>query len=144
MYEELVQHFKEQVRLAEEEVARLQALAYDVNWYAFEVACREWNHPWPQSKPDSRVCLTGCRSGVTKTGAEWVVFPVYYEGEIQHAPPLPPQIVVEELRDADERLRIAREELTAPDDWAPGGYKYEALRATTLVGRKLSSGGSGG
>ena len=81
MYEEYVQHFKNELRKAEEEVARLQALHYDVNWYAFEVACREWNHPWPQSKPDSRVCLCGCRSGEDDKG-EWVEFPTYYEGEI--------------------------------------------------------------
>ena len=151
MQESYKTRFEREYRDAKEEVTRLSELFKDVCWYNFETTCRKWRHPWRQSKSDSLIELHAHRYEKywnRRHLCEAAKFPYYYQGTLEDAPPIPPEIVLNELREAELYLKACTEQIFAPYDWAPGGAKYEALRRTTLVGtggqrrnkRKLSSG----
>jgi hypothetical protein len=77
---------------------------------------------------DSPVILHGARYAYAcKRGRlrESGSFPVYYEGIVQHAPKLPPEIVLLEVHRAHKDAKACEELTTAPWDWAPGGRLYE-------------------
>ena len=122
--------FRKDHKQAVEECKRLESLLADVVWYNFETACREWQHPWPQSFGDSPVVLHGARYAYAcKRGRlrESGSFPIYYEGIVQHAPKLPPEIVLLEVQSARSDVEASEKLTTAPWDWAPGGRLYEQL-----------------
>lgn len=120
--------------MASAEVTRLEYLIRDVYWYNFETTSRTWESPWRQTHPESKVLLMGVRS-VSQGGREHTSFRDYYDGPLHSAPPLPPDILKEELMQAIEYKEACRLQARACDDWAPGGPLYEALRRHTLVGR---------
>jgi hypothetical protein len=130
--------FKREYRWACDEVSRLNSLFKDVCWYNFETECRSWKYPWRQTELDSQIDMIGMVFD-TQPFRETASFPVWYAGPIRHAPSLPPQIVVEEQRLARAYREKCRVQLTACEDWAPGGSKYEQLCKTTLVGKTFSS-----
>lgn len=158
------ERFGLELRLAQGEVARLSAMFKDVCWYNFETRARVWEHPWRVTDEKSYVRLMGMSFGVVwRRGNlhEHGKFPVWFEGKVRDAPPLPPEIILNELRDAQLYVQRCEEQARAPDDFAPGGAAYNALLRTTLVPvrvrgaseclfqrkRKLSderSGGNGG
>lgn len=120
------------------EFERLSYLFKDVCWYNFETTCRSWRAPWRESQQDSSITLHGVRQQrwwARGHEREQLTFPLYYRGVVSDAPPLPPRILLAECEAAADYLRVCEQNITAPDDWAPGGAKYEALRETTLVGR---------
>ena len=131
--------FEREYRQARDEYQRLQQLWYDVCWYNFEVEACKWKGPWRYSYPDSEVKLNSYRfdqywqrGNLMESGS----FPVYYSGPVCEAPPLPPDVVLHEMREAKRYMDICEQERSAPIDWAPGGVKYEALVRTTMVGKK--------
>lgn len=130
--------FERELHDANHEYLRLKELYKDTCWYNFEVACRGWNSPWRLTDAESNVGLTAHRYvQYWNKGrlCESSSYPMYYEGTVSNAPPLPPQIVLNELNLAAAYLRHCRDQVHAATDWAPGGKKYEALRKETLVGR---------
>ena len=136
MYEyELI--FAREYELARQELYRLRELLKDVMWYNFECECRNWEQPWRSTIMDSTILLNSHRY-------EWAapfevgIYPDYYRGPIRDAPPLPPQIVINEVKEAKRRFEECERQLTACVDWAPGGVLYEGLAKTTLVGRLFS------
>ena len=129
--------FERELRDARTEYARLSELFRDVCWYNFETQCRGWQDPWRVTDPNSRVELHAMqfiRKWNRGCLIEHAWFPLWYEGTIRDAPPLPPAIICNELREAKAYLDACEKQVTAPYDWAPGGPLYETLRATTLVG----------
>ena len=141
-----VARFEREHSDAQDEFMRLSELFKDVCWYNFETECRVWGHPWRQSKPDSFVELHAHRySKFWNRGhlCETAKYPYYYQGAVNDAPRLPPQIVLNELREAEAYVKACSEQISAPCDWSPGGAKYEALRRTTMVGANFSSGLTG-
>ena len=121
---------------ATQELAELMRVFKDACWYNFEVECRTWRHPWPTSILESRLCLHGYNVAfvwVNGRKRERSMFPVYYDGPLGDAPPLPPQILINEIELATELVRTLQEAVSAPYDWAPGGHKYEKLRRETLL-----------
>ena len=123
-----VELFTEEYERAAEEFYRLGALFKDVCWYNFETQCRSWSEPWRRSDPRSPLCLESHRYSGRESGE----FGVWYEGTVSDAPPLPPQIVLEEMRTASLYMHACYEQISAPYDWAPGGKKYKELLRTTL------------
>lgn len=128
--------FEREHRDARAEFVRLSELFKDVNWYNFETTCRAWMHPWHESDLDSPVQLHA--RVVTQKWARGCLFehgrfPMYYEGPVRDAPKLPPEIVLIELRDAFDYMKACEKQMSAPYDWAPGGFLYEHLRRTTVV-----------
>lgn len=122
--------FEREYSEAQREVQRLQRLYKEVCWYHFETQCREWRDPWFTSFGASVTELHGVRmEQVWRNGrlAEQGTFPIYYRGMIQDAPPLPPEIVLTELKAAKEYMHFMNEQRFAPYDWAPGGRKYEQM-----------------
>ena len=114
------------------EVVRLEQLLKDAYWYNFEVACRTWKSPWRQTDQHSSICLFGQRYEHYEDERELFTCPIYFSGEIRNAPPLPPEILLNELDEARAYKEACREQCMAPYDWAPGGYKYNMLRRTTI------------
>ena len=109
---------------AEEEYARLRTLFTDACWYNFETRCRFWRPPWHPSWPGSEIALHTYRFDRSPTHS---TRPFWFWGQIKDAPPLPPEIILKELNDAQEYLAYMRDAKFAPFDYAPGGQKYEAL-----------------
>jgi len=131
------QRFEREYRDAREEFERLSQLFKDVCWYNFETTCRNWRDPWRFSDPNSTVDLHAhvyerkwLRGCLMESGR----FPYWFKGTIRDAPTLPPQIVLNELRQAKEYMHACQQQITAPYDWAPGGHLYDELRRTTSVG----------
>jgi len=128
--------FKREYLLAKEELMRLQTLFRDVCWYSFETFGKWWG------KRSRCVYLHGHRYGTFhRHGSlrEMAEFPIYYNGPADDAPRLPPIIVLREVEAAREYMDECRARISAPWDWAPGGFRYEELRKTTQVGRRFSS-----
>ena len=124
------EHFAREYRFALQELDRLEMLLRDVMWYNFETVARGWRYPWFESYSDCTVELFGVRSELhRKRGhiAEKVTFPVYYYGHISDAPPLPPEIIMAEIRMAKELVEDAKVACSAPYEWAPGGRLYEQM-----------------
>ena len=135
-YTEIFQREYLEARL---EYERLSALYKDVVWYNFETACKSWKRPWRQSVPESLVYLHGQRFVSERSGKnvyEYMDYPIYYEGPIRDAPPLPPQILKVELVNAFGDMMLAYDQINNAVDWAPGGRKYATLARCTAVGRK--------
>lgn len=135
--------FRKEYESAVTEFNRLHLLFNEVCWYNFEVKCRNWSYPWHATDPDSVLDLRGHRYVKTRYRQKrgFVTYeedelPVYFEGPTRAAPPLPPEIVLNELRDASKYMEECKEQLNAATDWAPGGAHYYALKAATRVGRK--------
>jgi len=130
--------FEREYGEAKEEFVRLSHLFKEVCWYNFETACRTWRQPWRFTDPDSTVsvdCMQFTRKWERGCLMEYGRFPVWYEGPVRDAPPLPPEIVLHELRDAREYMLACQKQISAPYDWAPGGKCYEELCRVTSVGR---------
>lgn len=130
--------FESELNDAREEFVRLSRLLQDVCWYQFEVTASMWTDPWRPSDPLSHIDLIGQRfthrySRGHRT--EHSKFPVWYEGPVCDAPQLPPVIILCEVRDAYLYFKACEKQVTAADDWAPGGRHYEVLARTTQVGR---------
>jgi len=133
-----VARFEREYEEAKDEFTRLTALFKDVCWYNFETECRNWKQPWRVTKPGSPITLCSIHVSVI-AGRDCVTFPVYYDGPIDEAPQVPPQIVLHELKLAEEELKRAEANCTAMYDWAPGGCEYEKLCRRTLVGKRTFS-----
>ena len=132
----LCEEFEDEFHAAQMECNRLQKLFKDVCWYNFETQCQHWNRPWPTSWPASPIALHGVRIEInTRNGRDRETghFPIYFEGSIQDAPPLPPIIILTEMRAAAAYLEECRTQCSAPYDWAPGGSRYLELQQTTKV-----------
>ena len=124
------------------ECKRLAGLFKECCWYNFETTCRSWNLPWAPSISCSHVELTGYSiQRHQRNGFECEVgyFPVYYEGPLSKAPPLPPEIVLKELKSAHDYMVAVEESVHDAFNWAPGGYKFMKLMKDTMVGKDLSS-----
>lgn len=133
-----IQRFEKEYENAWAEHSRLQALYREVCWYNFETACRSWGPPWPTSHPESAVELHGRRLTQWYNRGhlyEKMSFPVYFHGRVKDAPPLPPIIILKELKDAEEYKDHCEMQRTVPIDWAPGGSKYKELVKNTMVGK---------
>ena len=109
---------------------RLSELFNEVCWYNFETQCRSWNSPWMESLGASCVRLSAqqhtkrmrCGRLVEKSR-----YPPYYSGSVKNAPQVPPDVVLLELKAADEAVAYWAEQRFAPHEFAPGGRKYEEL-----------------
>ena len=104
------------------ELDRLKSLLKNVMWYNFEVKVRDWKFPWHQSLPESNMTL---HSACFYKCNGW--FPLYYKGAVKDAPALPPEILIVEIKQAQELCDRLLEQSTAVWDWAPGGRKYNEL-----------------
>jgi len=122
--------FQREYDRAAEEVFRLERLTRDVAWYAFEVKARNWTDPWWETTRSSILELHGARYTRGKRGREFSEYPVYYNGPVEDAPYLPPDVLLRECKVAREELARACEQINAAVDWAPGGKHYEALCET--------------
>ncbi len=132
--------FEHEFHAAKMECERLQNLFNDVCWYNFETQCRNWQRPWPASWPNSEIELHGVSITMyRRNGRDREVghFPVYYSGRVHDAPPLPPQVLLTEMKLAADYLEKCRVQCSAPHDWAPGGCKYNELLQTTKVPTEL-------
>ena len=134
-----LERFEREHAEASEEFRRLTQLFQEVCWYNFEVGVCKWQAPWRYSQPNSRARLEGMhfkqhwsRGKLMESGS----FPVWYDGPIRDAPPLPPQVVLSDLIEAGRYMQACKEQCSAPLDWAPGGVKYVQLAKTTLVGKR--------
>ena len=129
--DEFHEHFSRQHRYAVSEYKRLEELLRNVVWYNFEVAAREWRHPWPESYPDTTLTLHGMRFELVNARggrkAEKGSFPIYYNGAVRNAPALPPEIVLRELEIAYNLVKETELACAAPYEWAPGGRLYEQM-----------------
>ena len=131
----------DEIERAKMEYTRLACVFKDVCWYNFETQCRNWRQPWPQSIQQSPIKLLGMRieQHVRNGHAHEVgTFPVYYRGTVGNAPPLPPAIVLIEMKNAFDYMRKLERAQQDVFDWAPGSAKYQQLAAHTLVGKEFS------
>ena len=132
-------------KLLEPAIAEFHYLSHlfqDVCWYNFEVSAQKWKHPWPVVMPDSAVYLAGTRVSAREVNGhlhEQVTFPEYYSGYVCDAPPLPPAIVLKELKDAHQRMLELRDAALAVYNLAPCGREYTELQKSTLVGRVVDT-----
>ena len=139
--EAMCEWFEDELSEATREVDRLTDLFREVCWYNFETQCRKWTHPWPESMGSSHIELHGTKIVIDDSRGrrrEVGLFPVYYKGIVRDAPPLPPLIVLKELREATEYQRLCAAQRSAPFDWAPGGKSYLKLLQTTHVPSEYS------
>ena len=140
--EEVSESANEELNHARSECRRLAWLFKQICWYNFETVCKQWNRPWYPSLQQSRVELHGCRTEyVTRNGRTREIghFPIYYHGPLSDAPPLPPVILLSELKDAyDSMIQLEAVRCNA-FAWAPGGAKYQQLLKDTMVGKSHSS-----
>ena len=130
MRDKLRQCFEREYHRAFREHQQLEALYKNVCWYHFETSCRSWQEPWHVTWSDSFVTFHGHSYATEWRGGrlrEFATFPLYYFGMISEAPKIPPEIVLKELKAAEEYMHAAYMQIYAPDDWAPGGHKYERL-----------------
>ena len=123
--------FEREYKRARDEYYQLKNMFKEVCWYNFETQCREWRDPWPESQEDSPLTLHGYRV-TSLNGRVHGCYPVYYSGSMRAAPPLPPVIVLKEMRDAFEYMQQADAQQTAPYDWAPDGHLFQELLRTTV------------
>ena len=123
MYDE----FDTEYLRAKRELKQLKSLFREVCWYNFETRCRNWQEPWHASFPGSEIELYAHRHLQLGKGFESCSFPIYYSGSIENAPALPPQILLEELKKAEQLIEYWDKQRTAPYDYAPGGREYEKL-----------------
>ena len=123
--------FAQRHRDAVQEFQRLKQLMCDVAWYNFETVARAWRYPWPVSMQNTSLTLHGmrCEHVQSRRGRrhEKSSFPVYYSGKVCKAPPLPPQILLNELQVAYEHVKDMEIACAAPYEWAPGGRLYEQM-----------------
>ena len=132
------ERFEREYRDAHTEFLRLSELFKDVCWYNFETRCRTWGAPWRATRLDSPIELLGMhfeRKWNRGCLFEHGHFPAYYAGTVGEAPPLPPEILLHELKEAQAYMEACQQQITAPYDWAPGGRLYEQLARQTLVGK---------
>ena len=132
----MCEEFENEMNHAQLECTRLTSIFKDICWYNFEVCCRSWRAPWPESWDESIIELHGMTiNQSTRNGRAREVgkFPIWYSGPVKDAPSLPPQIILNEMKAAAEYLEFCVLQSTAPHDWAPGGVFYEQLRLQTLV-----------
>ena len=129
--DEMHEAFLKEYERALVEYNRLQDLLRNVLWYNFETIARSWREPWPESFPMTTLCLQGYRFELVKGRGghmcEKGTFPTYYEGTVENAPKLPPEIVFAELKLAQEWVEECKANCAAPYEWAPGGRLYEKL-----------------
>ena len=125
------EQFAREYRFRHQEYKRLEQLWHDVLWYNFETVAYHWNQPWPQSIDSStlelhaqRYMLVTSRCGRMCEKAE---YPLYFGGPVADAPTLPPEIVLHELKVAWDDAERAKDQCSAPYDWAPGGILYEKM-----------------
>ena len=127
--------FQKDYNFAQLELSRLQQLVQEVMWYNFETVAKNWGYPWPASILDSALKLHGQRYYCVKSksgrSTEKAEFPCYYYGATKDAPPLPPEIVLSELKLAYEYTQQCAKNCNAPYDYAPGGREYETLLRTS-------------
>ena len=137
----ICEEFEGEYTNAQLECQRLSNLFKDVCWYNFETKCRTWQNPWPMSWEGSDIELHGVSIEVDRRNGrdrEIGHFPVYYRGSIRDAPPLPPEILLKELKDASDYLKFTQQQITAAHDWAPGGKLYQQLLKETCVPTEYS------
>ena len=134
--EQLSDFFVRRHAEAKQELDHLRRVFKDVCWYNFEVHCRDWRRPWPESVFGTQMTLHGYRvvpHWVNGRRHESGTYPIYFTGEVHEAPRLPPQILIQELVLAQQLVQVYADAITAPYDWAPGGSEYEKLLQTTMV-----------
>ena len=104
------------------ELQRLKTLFRDIGWYNFELECRMWKYPWPQSVGSSMVMLCSV-SHTNRTTS----YPIYYAGRLDEAPPIPIDILLNEIELATEYVSQCQELCSDVYEYAPGGHKYAEL-----------------
>ena len=122
----MVVELQTQLRAAMCELAQLQTMYTNACWYYFECKAIKWHNPWHETWGPTDIYMLGYNFGS---------HPTYYNGPVDVAPHLPPQILSIEIAIAEgecERLRCSISDVSS---YAPGGVGYEALRQQTLVGR---------
>jgi len=125
---------------AQEEEKRLSALFKEVCWYNFETRCKTWVLPWPNSVLESTITIHGCSfAKVGNKRGEKCRWPIWYSGPIHDAPPLPPQIIFNELKNSKNYVKFCNDQCSAPYDYAPGGALYMQLLRSTSVPTKLNT-----
>lgn len=128
--DEIHSHFANEHTRACIELKRLQLLWENARWYNFECQARKWRTPWLESVGESEMILRGARYTTVNNRArrkQKSEDPIWYKGPCDDAPPLPPQILYNELKAAQELVEFHLTNCTAPYDWAPGGDKYEQM-----------------
>jgi len=124
--DEMFNTFDLEYKAARREFQQLSVLFREVCWYSFETKCRNWDTPWYVSWGGSTTTQYG-HVFDEKNGKVRARFPLWYNGPVSDAPPLPPDIVYVELQAARAHMCALKESRYAPYDYAPGGRKYEAL-----------------
>ena len=130
MREKYRSQFLREYQDAAEEHSRLNTMFKNVMWYNFETHCRSWGPPWPKSVANSIVRMPSARHRrffsrgklISRTDRGW-----WYVGCVSDAPQLPPMILLNEVRLAKVEVTRCEQQLTATDDWAPGGKLYMEL-----------------
>jgi len=122
IHEELYREYAD----AHAEYMRIARLFREVAWYnADTFTCRWWNLRRKQ------VALYGVRHEVYPVrggrARQRCTFREYYVGDATDARPLPPEIILHELKMSHDLMMAAFDAVSAPYDWAPGGDKYEKL-----------------
>ena len=117
---------------AREEWRRLSEVLRHALWYNFEVNAANWKSPWRETDEFANLTLHGARSNtyvVSRSGRRYYHSsnPVYYQGPVRDAPPLPPEILQREVQAACEYKDAMLERCDDPSEYAPGGRKYEQL-----------------
>ena len=133
--------FEDELTDATRELDRLLELFKDVCWYNFETKCRTWSYPWPSSIESSFIELHGSAIDLDDSRGrrrEVGRFPLFYAGSVEHAPSLPPQIILNEIQDAIDYKNECEQHRSAPFDWAPGGKLYNELLMQTQIQTQLS------
>ena len=118
--------FKREYDNAKREFDRLTTLFRECCWYNFETSCRTWREPWHSSWGASSTTMHGVRYSQCGRG-EQCTFPIWYSGSIEEAPALPPSIIYNEIKHARAYMHFMRRQISAPHDYAPGGWAYEKL-----------------
>lgn len=133
--DEYHEHFAREYEWLWAEYKRIEELLRNVVWYNFETVVCKWRHPWPESFENSTLQLHAQRYVLVRGRGgrmcEKAQFPLYYDGPVCKAPPLPPEIILHELKLAYEAVKEAEERCCAPYDWAPGGRLYEKMIRTS-------------
>lgn len=120
---EFYDYFSAEYTDATRELQRLQRLFTDLSWYNFELECRLWKHPWPQSVGSSMVTLCGARHA-GRFNSAW---PVYYSGRLDEAPSVPANILFTEIQLAEQWVAECQKRCDDVYDCAPGGREHELL-----------------
>jgi hypothetical protein len=153
--DEYHEHFTKEHHFLLQEYKRMQTLLKDVIFYNLGTVASKWKgmRSWETNEfilgYDVELHTQRYRMVPTRGGrhCEKADFPIYYQGDLEGAPPLPPAIVLDEVKRIQEEVRVAEANCAAPYEWAPGGRKYEQmLRESEGVAayRAISSKGGGG